>query len=78
MSAIEHNPEFRVSDNTTTLWAVCPCGWESAFFTIEGDGKKAMEGAKKEIDDHLAPRPTENPEDQPLEEPPLAFEEDRG
>ena len=51
----EHELMTRVSDNTQTLWLECTCGFETAFYTISGDGKDAMEAAREEGNLHLNP-----------------------
>jgi hypothetical protein len=71
---IAHDIQTHVSDNVTTIWATCSCGFETAAYTIEGDGAKAVRAATDEAQKHLW-----NPEPQKLsgeEEP--AVEEPRG
>jgi len=51
----EHELMTRVSDNTTAIWLECTCGFETAFYTINGDGKDAMEAAREEGNRHLNP-----------------------
>ena len=67
---MEHEIELKVSDNTSTLWAVCKCGFESAFYTIEGDGQVAIDAANKEGERHMSPPLTLDNED--YEEPPVS------
>lgn len=71
---VAHDIHTHVSDNVTTIWATCSCGFETAAYTIEGDGSKAVRAASEEAQKHL-----EQPEPQKLsadEEPPV--EEPKG
>ena len=62
----EHDLTVHVSDNTTTVWITCQCGFETAFYTIEGDGKQAMESARADAERHLSPpRPKAGAVDEP-------------
>lgn len=53
----EHNLTTRVSDNTQTVWMECSCGFETAFYTIVGNGVDAMKAAKDEGEQHANPQP---------------------
>ena len=62
---MEHELEMKVSDNTSTLWVVCKCGFESALYTIEGDGQAAIDSANEEGERHMNPPLTlDNEEDE--------------
>ena len=53
---VEHTLQMNVSDNSTSCWVTCSCGYESAFYTLgEGDGKEAMEAALAEARKHSEP-----------------------
>jgi hypothetical protein len=67
MTEMKHDLTMKVTDNTSALWVVCSCGYESAFYTIEGDGRDAKKAALDEAQIHLAP--PRNPEDDEIEEP---------
>jgi hypothetical protein len=66
---MNHDLTTKVSDNTSSLWVECSCGYESAFYTIEGDGREALKAAMDEAQIHLAPPRTL--EDNEMEERPV-------
>jgi hypothetical protein len=52
-----HELKTHISDNTTSLWITCSCGFETSFYTIIADGVAAMEAANEEAQQHVNPRP---------------------
>lgn len=59
MAKTKHELATRISDNVKTVWLECTCGFETSFYTIEGDGKDAMEAARQEGARHLTPTETD-------------------
>lgn len=80
LEAPEHEMKANVSDSSTSVWVTCSCGYESPFFTIEGDGKEAMGALWEEAEKHLKPPTPDEAHANPYgdEEPPRAREPGRG
>ena len=51
---MEHKVTLKASDDRTQIWGICPCGWESAYYTwTEEQTPLALE---EEALRHMSPR----------------------